>query len=97
MTTQEIGSGDIYVARVTFVETLLAESLAITGYGIYIYLSPLDIETLFNMHLNSGSPLREFVRQCVKDAQERLQMNTDLLEHLNRKLIIAQGFLELKQ
>lgn len=57
-----------YVARFVFIETLSAESIARTGYGIYVYLSPLEIEQLYGQYQHLGAPIRDYARQCVKNA-----------------------------
>ena len=60
-----------YVARFAFIETLSAESIAMTGHGIYVYMSPFDIEQLFDHYQNLGMPIRDFARQCVKNVLGR--------------------------
>ncbi len=55
-----------FVARIVFIETLSAESIAKTGYGIYVYLSPVEIENLYGHYQSLGSPVRDFARQCVR-------------------------------
>jgi hypothetical protein len=49
-----------------FIETLSSEFVAITGYGVYVYLNPIDIDQLFRNYINRGIPARIFAQQCVK-------------------------------
>lgn len=58
---------EIHIERFAFIETLSREFIAKTGCGIYVYLSPLDIDELFNHYLNLGMPMRVFARQCIKN------------------------------
>ena len=58
---------ELHIIRLAFFETLSGEFIAMTGYGIYVYLTPVDIDQLFNHYLNHGTPIRKFARQCVKD------------------------------
>jgi hypothetical protein len=58
---------ELHIIRFTFLETLSGEFIAMTGYGIYVYLTPVDIDQLFNHFLNHDTPIRKFARQCVKD------------------------------
>ncbi len=58
---------ELYIIRLTFFETLSGEFVSITGYGIYVYLTPVDIDQLFNHFLSLNTPIRKFARQCVKD------------------------------
>lgn len=57
-----------YVARLIFIETLSAESISKTGCGIYVFLTPLEIEQLYGQYQNMEAPIREYARQCVKSA-----------------------------
>jgi hypothetical protein len=57
-----------YIAKFAFIETLSAESIAMTGHGIYVYLTPIDIEQLFGHYQDLGIPTKDFARQCVKNA-----------------------------
>ena len=52
--------------RFSFIQILSEQFVAMTGYGVYVYLSPDDVETLFNRYQNENSPIRIFVRCCVK-------------------------------
>ena len=56
------------VARFVFIETLSAESIAKTGYGIYVLLTPVEIEELYMAFQNLNSPVKDYARQCVKKA-----------------------------
>lgn len=60
-------SEKLHIIRFTFLETLSGEFIAMTGYGIYVYLTPVDIDQLFNDFLHRDTPIRKFARQCVKD------------------------------
>ncbi len=66
---------ELYVIRLTFFETLSGEFISMTGYGIYVYLTPVDIDQLFNHFISLNMPIRKFARQCVKNtlrvAQEK--------------------------
>jgi hypothetical protein len=57
-----------FVARIVFIETLSAESIARTGYGIYVFLSAFEIEELYGHYQIVGAPVRDYARQCVKTA-----------------------------
>lgn len=52
--------------RSTFAETLSGQFVAITGYGVYVYLNACDVEQLFLQYQNDFTPIADFVRQCVK-------------------------------
>lgn len=58
---------ELHLSRFTFIETLSGEFVAMTGYGVYVYLNPVDIDQLFNRYLAHGMPIRDFARQCVKN------------------------------
>lgn len=64
---------ELYVIRLTFFETLSGEFISMTGYGIYVYLTPVDIDELFNHFISLNTPIRKFARQCVKDALRVVQ------------------------
>lgn len=53
--------------RTAFFETLSQQFIAVTGCGVYVYLSPVDINGLFNQFMDGSMPIRIFVRQCVKN------------------------------
>lgn len=57
-----------FVARFVFIETLSAESIAKTGCGIYVFLTPLEIEELYMAYQNLSAPIKDYARQCVKKA-----------------------------
>jgi len=57
-----------FVARFVFIETLSAESISRTGYGIYVLLTPVEIEELYIAYQNLSSPIKDYARQCVKKA-----------------------------
>ena len=60
-----------FVARFVFIETLSAESIAKTGYGIYVLLTPMEIEQLYAAYQNLGAPIKDYARSCVKQALGR--------------------------
>ncbi len=51
--------------RATITQELNEHYLGITGYGIYAYFNPVEIDQFFNRYLNEGIPMRSFVRQCI--------------------------------
>lgn len=53
--------------RTAFFETLSQQFIVVTGCGVYVYLSPVDINGLFNQFMNGNLPIQMFVRQCVKN------------------------------
>jgi len=57
----------LYVKRFAFIETLSSEFVAMTGYGVYVYLNPIDIDRLFNKYQHLSVPVRAFARQCVQN------------------------------
>jgi hypothetical protein len=57
----------MYIERLTFIETLSREFVDMTGYGVYVFLNPLDIDQLFDKYLNLDIPIRTFARQCIKN------------------------------
>lgn len=58
---------DMYVERLAFIETLSREFVDMTGCGIYVFLSPLAVDQLFNNFVTLGMPIRAFARQCVRN------------------------------
>jgi hypothetical protein len=52
--------------RTAFIETLSYYFIALTGCGVYVYLTPIDINTLFSQYLKSSESIQFFARQCVK-------------------------------
>lgn len=60
-----------YDARFAFIDSLSAESIAISGRGIYVYMSPLEIEQLYGHFQDIGGTVRDFARQCVRAALGR--------------------------
>lgn len=59
-------NNDINVARLAFIETLSDEFITNYGYGVYAFLSPPDINNLFNQYLKHGQSLRLFAKSYVK-------------------------------
>lgn len=57
----------MYSERFVFIETLSREFVAMTGYGVYVFLSPLDIDQLFTQFLSVDLSIRMFARQCVRN------------------------------
>lgn len=53
--------------RNVFFETLSQQFIVVTGCGVYVYLSPVDINGLFNQFMDGNMPIQIFVRQCVKN------------------------------
>ncbi len=53
--------------RAAFFETLSQQFIAVTGCSVYVYLSPVDINGLFNQFIDGNMPIQLFVRQCVKN------------------------------
>lgn len=53
--------------RTDFIEMLSHQFVSMTGCGVYVYLNPLAINSLYNQYLNESMPIRTFARQCVKD------------------------------
>lgn len=58
----------IELVRSTFIETLSEEFIALTGYGAYAFLNPLDINRLFNQYLEDTRSLREFTKNLVRQS-----------------------------
>lgn len=59
---------EISTLRIVFIESLSRQFIAITGCGIYVYLTPVTVNELFNHYMNSNLPINVFARQCVKNA-----------------------------
>lgn len=59
--TTTVGGG-----RTTFIELLSAEFTSRTGFGVYVYLTPIAINSLFNLYLENGQTITLFVRQYVR-------------------------------
>ncbi|MDD2737691.1 hypothetical protein A1359_19475 [Methylomonas lenta] len=57
----------MYSERFAFIETLSREFVAMTGCGVYVYFTPLDIDQLFDKFLSVDLSIRMFARQCVKN------------------------------
>ena len=55
------------VKRFAFIEALTNEFVAMTGYGVYVYLDPIDVERLFMNYQKLSMPIGAFVRQCVEN------------------------------
>jgi len=55
-------------SRFAFIETLSSEFLSRTGCGVYVFLNPLDVESLFEAYCDGDMPILAFARQCVKKA-----------------------------
>lgn len=53
-------------ARSAFIETLSAEFTAQTGVGVYVYLTPVDINQLFKDYLKHHEPIQIFIKKQVK-------------------------------
>lgn len=59
-------SSAVEVSRLAFIETLSAEFTARTGVGVYVYLTPVDINSLFRIYLTHRETINIFVRQYVR-------------------------------
>jgi len=57
----------IDISRLAFIDTLSAEFTMRTGVGVYVYLSPIDINSLFRHYLKENLTIAIFVRQYVKE------------------------------
>lgn len=60
--------GELGDKRTIFIETLSYQFIAVTGCGVYVFLTPVDVNGLFNQFLNGDMPIKAFVRQSVKNA-----------------------------
>jgi hypothetical protein len=58
---------ELNATRTMFIETLSHQFWAVSGCGVYVYLSPVDVNGLFNQFLDANQPIKIFVRQCVKN------------------------------
>ncbi len=58
---------EISTLRIVFIEALSRQFIAITGCGIYVHLSPVTVNELFNRYLNSSVSINTFARQCVRN------------------------------
>jgi len=57
----------VTASRLAFIEILSAEFLSRTGVGVYVYLTPVDINSLFKLYLSNNLTITIFVRQYVRD------------------------------
>lgn len=57
----------VIASRLAFIETLSAEFTARTGVGVYVYLTPMDINSLFKIYLSNRQTITIFVRQYVRN------------------------------
>jgi hypothetical protein len=57
----------VEVSRLAFIETLSAEFTSRTGAGVYVFLTPVMINSLFRRYLMHGQPIAIFVKQYVHD------------------------------
>lgn len=53
--------------RSAFFDALSQQFITMTGCGVYVYLSPVDINGLYNQFVDANMPIRAFVRRCVKN------------------------------
>ena len=67
MSAANIASQNV-ASRFAFIETLSSEFLFRTGYGVYVFLDPVDVELLFEAYCGGDAPILAFARQCVKKA-----------------------------
>jgi hypothetical protein len=54
------------IVHAAFVDALSGEFIARTGCGVYVYLNPADIHSMFNEYQRNTAPIRQYVRQVVK-------------------------------
>jgi len=59
-------SNDINMVRAIFIETLSGDFLLKTGFGVYAFLAPADINHLFKEYLHQPQPLKVFSKSCVR-------------------------------
>lgn len=59
-------NSDIINVRTIFVETLSGEFLLRTGFGVYAFLAPMDINLLFKEYLHQPKTLKIFSKSCVR-------------------------------
>ncbi|RLA18872.1 MAG: hypothetical protein DRQ62_12800 [Gammaproteobacteria bacterium] len=53
-------------SRLTFIEILSAEFMSRTGVGVYVYLTPMDVNNLFRVYLTHSKTISIFVREYVR-------------------------------
>ena len=59
-------NNDINQVRAIFIETLSGEFLLKTGFGVYAFLAPMDINHLFKEYLHQPQTLKIFSKSCVR-------------------------------
>jgi len=60
-------SSTVEVSRLAFIDTLTAEFTMRTGVGVYVYLTPVDINSLFGHYLKESQTIAIFVKQYVRN------------------------------
>ncbi|MDD2759597.1 MAG: hypothetical protein PHH11_04825 [Methylomonas sp.] len=65
MSASNIASQTV-AGRFAFIETLSSEFLSRTGFGVYVFLNPLDVDQLFEAYCGGELPILAFARQCVR-------------------------------
>lgn len=60
-------SRTVAMTRLTFIEILSAEFTSRTGVGVYVYLTPIDINSLFRVYLTNSESISIFVRDYVRN------------------------------
>ena len=60
-------SSTVEASRLAFIDTLTAEFTMRTGVGVYVYLTPVDINGLFRRYLKERQTIAIFVRQYVRN------------------------------
>lgn len=62
-------SSTVEASRLAFIDTLTAEFTMRTGVGVgvYVYLTPVDINSLFRRYLKERQTIAIFVRQYVRN------------------------------
>jgi len=53
-------------SRLEFIELLSGEFTARTGVGVYVYLTPVDINGLFKIYLSRSQTITIFIKQYVR-------------------------------
>lgn len=57
----------VALSRMAFIEILSAEFTSRTGVGVYVYLTPIDINSLFRVYLTNSETISIFVRNYVRN------------------------------
>lgn len=49
-----------------FIEVLSDEFTARTGFGVYAYITPADVDQAYQQYQRRNAPMRHFVREYVR-------------------------------